>query len=137
MNNKKMKVIVILLVILAAGGLVFYLGSSVVPKALVTLTSKASNQKVSLTNSLVIGGTLMATADGLDECVVNVFILDSDGKGIQGKVVELSGMGVFEATTDSTGKAAFKLTSTTAGEYQVSATVDGVGLKNSVTVVFR
>ena len=137
MNNKRNKTIVVLVIILLAIGLIFYLGSNIIPKALVTSTSKAANQKVSLANSLLIGGNLMASADGVDESVVNVFILDSDGKGIQGKKVELSGLGVWESMTDMNGKAVFKLKSTIAGEYPVSASVDGATLKNSVTVVFR
>jgi hypothetical protein len=116
---------------------VFYLATSVIPKALVTLTKASTVQKVSVKNSLLIGEKMLAKADGQEKCVVNVFVLDNDGKGIAGKSVQLSGLGELDGATDSLGKATFELTSVTAGQYGLTASVGGVTLNGTVTVTFR
>jgi protocatechuate 3,4-dioxygenase beta subunit len=86
---------------------------------------------------LWLNGLRLARADGEDRCVVNAFILDDEGKGVQGKLVQLSGLGEVESTTDSLGQAKFELTTTVPGQYQLRASVNGVDLKDEVTVVFR
>jgi len=116
---------------------VVYLGTSVIPKVLVTLTKASTVQKVSVKNSLLIGQKMMARADGQDKCIVNVFVLDSDGKGIVGRSVQLSGLGELDGATDSLGKATFELTSMTAQQYELTAQVGGVPLSGTVTVTFR
>jgi len=116
---------------------VFYLGSSVIPRTLNTLVKADTVQTVSAKDSLLIGQKMMAKADGQEKCIVNVFVLDKGGKGIKGKLVQLSGLGELEAVTDSTGKALFELTSTEARQYELSAQVDGVTLNGKVTVTFR
>jgi hypothetical protein len=122
---------------LVAMAVVIYLGTSVIPKVLVTLTKASTVQKVSIKNSLLIGQKMLAKADGQEKCVVNVFVLDSDGKGIAGRSVQLSGLGELDAATDSLGKATFELTSTTAKQYELTASVGGVQLNGTVTVTFR
>ncbi len=118
--------------------LFFYFASFVVPKVLLTLTSKASGvQKVSVKNSFLIGEKIMAKADGVEKCVVNVFVLDADGKGILGRQVQLSGLGNLDAVTDSLGKATFELTSTIAKQYEITARVNGAPLGKIVKVTFR
>ncbi len=115
----------------------FFLGTSVIPKTLNTLVKASTNQIVSVKDSLLIGQKMMARADGEDKCVVNVFVLDKKGKGIKGKLVRLSGLGDLEASTDAMGKALFELISTEAGQYELSAQVGGVPLSGTVTVTFR
>ncbi len=117
--------------------LLVYLGTSLVPRALVTLTKAGSAQKVSIKNSILIGQKIMADADGEEKCVVNVFVLDSEGKGIKGKTVELSGIGIYQKITDSMGQATFEVTSTVAGQYNLMAMVDGAYLPKSLTVTFK
>ena len=79
----------------------------------------------------------MATADGVDKCVVNVFITDADGKGISGKQVQLSGLGTLNAVTNASGKASFELVSTVAKQYDLTATVGGAQVGKTLTVTFR
>ncbi|MDD2224624.1 MAG: Ig-like domain-containing protein [Candidatus Shapirobacteria bacterium] len=122
---------------LVAMAAVVYLGTSVIPKALVTLTKASTVRKVSIKNSLLIGQKMMAKADGHEKCIVNVFVLDSDGKGIVGRSVQLSGLGELDGATDSLGKATFELTSNTAQQYELTAQVGGVPLNGTVTVTFR
>lgn len=116
---------------------VLYLATSVIPKTLITLSKAETVQPVSVQNSLIIGQKIMAQAGDDDKCIVNVFILDKEGKGIRGKTVQLTGLGLHETTTDSLGKATFELTSNTAGQYDLIADVDGLTLNSTVTVTFR
>lgn len=118
--------------------LVFYLGSFVIPRVILTLSSKASNaQRVSVKNSFLLGVKILAKANGEEKCVVNVFVLDADGKGLLGRQVQLSGLGSFDAVTDNLGKATFELTSTEAKQYELTASVDGVSLEKTMKVTFR
>ncbi len=134
LSNKKVFVSFALLIMVAV---VIYLGTTVIPKALITLSKAESQEDVSVTNSLIIGQKLLAKANGEDSCVVNVFVLDKEGRGIKGKVVELTGYGVQEEITDSLGKATFNIISLQAKQYSVSARVDGLILNDSVTVTFK
>lgn len=122
---------------LAGVALVVYLGTSVIPKVLVTLSKASTVQRVSATKSLLIGQKILANADGQEECVVNVFVLDSEGKGIQGKTVQLSGLGTYEMTTSELGQASFKLTTEVAGQYDLQASVNGVNIGQTLKVTFR
>jgi len=122
---------------LAGAALIIYLGTSVVPKVLVTLSKASTVQTVSAMKTLLIGEKILAQADGQEECLVNVFVLDADGKGIQGKTVQLSGLGTYEAVTNELGKASFKLNTETAGQYDLEASVNGVNVGKTLRVTFR
>lgn len=117
--------------------LVFYLASFVIPRALVTLTKASGTAKVSIKNSLIIGERIMAKADGLEKCVVDVFVVDADGKGVAGKQVQLIGLGNLSKTSDDMGKANFELTSDVANQYDLTANISGAMLGKTVTVTFR
>lgn len=120
-------------------GLVYFIASSVVPKMLVTLTKAAPASVISLENSYFIGGKLLAVANGKDTCVVNVFALDSTGKGVKGKNVEISGMGdqVITGVTETDGKVMFQVKSSVEGQFKLTASIDGVVVGKPVTVTFR
>lgn len=137
MNDKKNRIIFGLVGVLLVLGLVFYLSSSVIPKVLVTMSKATGDQKISIKNSFLLGSQMAASADGKDKCVVNVFVLNSDGKGIAGKQVQLHGLKDQSAMTDASGKATFEMTSTEAKQYALTASVNGSTLKNTVTVTFR
>lgn len=117
--------------------LVFYLASFVVPRVLVTLTKASNSSKVSIKNSFLIGEKIMAQADGVEKCKVNVFVLDADGKGIVGRQVQLDGLGSLTAITNDLGKASFEMTSKVAKQYQLIASVNGSPLGKTVKVTFR
>lgn len=121
-------------------GLVIFLASNVVPKALVTMTKASSAGAVSINNSYLIGEKILAEADGKDKCKVNVFLTDNDGKAVQGKSVGLTGANNIEPSTkatDATGKASFEISSTEEGQFTLSASVGGVALSKKVTITFR
>lgn len=121
--------------------LTYYVATVLVPRTLVTMTKAAPSQKVSLSNSYILGSKILARADGLDKCVVNVFILDASGKGIPGKQVEMTSSPTTESTgvlvTDSDGKVKFELSSEQEGQITIGATVDGSQLPRELKVTFR
>lgn len=122
-------------------GLVFlgFMAVKVVPSVFVTWTKAAPSTKVSLENSYLIGGNILARADGIDKCVVNVFVLDSNGKGVRGVSVALDGMegGRIESESDLNGKAVFNVVSDKEGQFVLNAVVGGVPLEKSLKVTFR
>jgi hypothetical protein len=137
MKDIKKKAIIAGGIFLASMLLVFYLGSFVVPKALITLTKASGSAKVSGKNSFLLGEKILARADGEDKCVVNVFVLDADGKGMANKQVQLSGLGEMVGMTNSLGKASFELTSRVAKQYELMASINGEVLGKTLKVTFR
>lgn len=127
--------------LLSALGVVFigFMAIKVVPSLFVTWTKAAPATKVSLSSSYLIGGKILAKADGLDKCVVNVFVLDASGKGVRGTTVALEGMeqGEIQSLSDIDGKAVFEVTSTKEGQFTLSANIGGVPLDKTLKVTFR
>ncbi len=119
--------------------LVLFLAIKVVPSVLVTLTKAAPSSKVDLASSYILGGKILARADGEDKGVVNVFVLDKDGKGIKGVTVALSGTpeGEMQTVSGNEGKAAFEVTSKTEGQFGVSAIISGMPIAGEVRLTFR
>lgn len=121
--------------------LLFFLANSVIPQALVTLTRASSSGEVVVSGSYLLGEKILAKADGKDTNKINVFLLDKNGKPVEGKTVELTGMtsGVKQLNTlsDATGKVSFALTSTTEGQFRINANYSGAELPQTILVTFR
>lgn len=131
---------VYLIVVLVGLGVIYFLATSVIPKVLVSLTQASPARNVSLESSLIIGEKVMAQADGQDMIKVNVFVMDDEGKGIEGKVVELTGdlAGLpINSVSQSEGKAAFDVISTSKGQVRLGANIEGIELGKFVTVTFN
>ena len=127
---------------LVLGGLLLtlVLATQVVPGVAVMLTKATPASIVSISESRLMGEKLLAKADGIDTCVVNVFLMDDSSKGVAGKKIVLSGASGIKAikeTTDSDGKASFSVTSTIEGQFTLKASVGGVPLARGVVVTFR
>lgn len=117
---------------------VFFMAIAVVPKIFVSLTKAAPATKVSINDSYLIGGDILAKADGVDKSIVNVYVLDKSSKGVKGIQVSLSGMGEeMEGLSGVDGKTVFELTSTTEGVFELTASVGGVPLTKTLKVTFR
>jgi hypothetical protein len=127
--------------VMAGMVLMFFLASSVIPNALVTLTRASSSGQVVVSGSYLLGEKILAKADGKDINKINVFLLDKNGKPVQGKGVELTGMseGIKQINTlsDATGKVSFSLTSTIEGQYKINANYNGQELPQTIVVTFR
>jgi len=119
---------------------VYYLASSVVPRVLVSVSQAGVGVRVSLADSYVIGERILAKADGEDKCLVNVFLMDEQGRPVPGKAVTWVGMenvGGNSGVTDKNGRVSFESVSDEEGQFKIEAMVEGVGLPQGVTVTFR
>lgn len=141
MNNTSTKLYIVIAGLLGGLIVLYFLSSSIIPKLLVTRSSANMSGSASLPASYLLGGKILCKADGIDKCVVNMFVVDADNKGVLGKVVKLSGLDSIvpaQVKTDVTGRAKFEMTSVVEGQFKITATVDGVALPGkSVTVIFR
>lgn len=138
--RKDMKPFFILGGIFLAAVLVLFLSITVIPKALVSLTRASGSGSVSVSSSYVLGQKILAKADGKDKCLVVVFLLDKNGRGVAGKSVELEGMnGVTKLNdiSDEKGQITFEMASAVEGQFKLSANYSGVDLPQTVTVTFR
>lgn len=139
-KNKNVKSISIVSGVVIGMIMIVYLATSVVPKALVTLTQASSVGEVVVSGSYLIGERILARADGKDANIVNVFLLDKNGKGVAGKTVELTGMEEVDqvnALSSNDGKISFKLTSTVEKQYRINASYGGQNLPQTIVVTFR
>lgn len=112
-----------------------------------TFFGKAANSGVfNATNSYVFASPLTASIGG-EKIRVTVFALDDKGRGIAQQNVsvvckESAGCtGVsFEGVqqqTDTLGRALYDVSSSTAGKFEVQASIEGISLPQSVTLTFR
>lgn len=123
-------------------GLAFllFVGSGLVARGVVFLTKAAPAGSISLSESYVLGSKLTAIADGKDTAKLLVFVRDKESRGVAAKVVTVSGLASLEGhetKTDTDGKASFDATSTTPGQFTLTASVNGVALPGTVTVTFK
>ncbi|MDD3679792.1 MAG: Ig-like domain-containing protein [Candidatus Shapirobacteria bacterium] len=132
-----MPVLVVAVILLIISGGVFLVRSQTF------LQGSASRATVySPTNSYIFGSPLTARADDKEKIKISVFLLNGQGLGVEGKMVQLSaspGINVesSQPQTDDTGQAVFYLTSPSIGRYQVNAQADGQTLPQTVTVNFK
>lgn len=141
-NKKNLNVKSTLIVIfgLLAIGLIIYLATTVIPNIFVSLTKASSSDKVVTSNSYLIGERILCDADGEDECIVNAFLLDKEGKGVKGKSIEVTGIedvSFVNELSDSFGKVSFTLTSTEEKQYRINANYGGQPLPQTIVVTFR
>lgn len=137
LNDKRVIVIVGAVLSLLVIVLVAY---SLVPKVLVTLTKAAPATKVSVYDSYVLGSKILARADGEDSAIVNVFLLDKNGKPVAGKIADLTGVNNIVAKnqlSDSDGKIVFEIRSTEEKQYELSGVYEGMPIGSPVVVTFR
>jgi len=103
---------------------------------------KATNSTYSISNSYVFASPLSTNAVS-GKIRVTVFLLDDKGRGVAGKrIVTLSNpVGVnfaeIQPVSDKMGQAVFDLTSPTAGQFVISASVEGNTFPQTVTVRFQ
>lgn len=127
-----------LVLIIAGLSFTLFMAMVVVPKIFVSLTKAAPATKVSINDSYLLGGDILAKADDVDKSIVYVYVLDKNNKGVKGVQVSLSGLGQeMETLSGVDGKAIFELTSTTEGVFELMASIGGVPLAKTLKVTFR
>jgi hypothetical protein len=135
---KSMKPYLGVILVVVGIGFALFMAINVVPNIFVSLTRAAPATKVSINDSYLLGGDILAKADGIDKNVVNVYVLDKNGRGVGGIPVTLSGMKEdLEVVSNNEGKAVFELTSATEGIFELTASVGGVPLAKTLKVTFR
>src|SRR5450830_691150 len=126
------------ILIIAGLGFSLFMAITVVPKIFVSLTKAAPASKVSIGDSYLLGGDILAKADGIDKTIVNVYVLDKNNKGVKGIQVSLSGLGEeVEELSGVDGRAVFEFTSASEGIFELTASVGGVPLARTLKVTFR
>jgi hypothetical protein len=126
----------------------FFIAQRLVPRVIVYLTQAARSNKYSLSNSYVFGAPLSAPADGKTRVMVNAFVLNDEGRGVEDVTVELQvvpkegstgtpQVNQVQPVTDNFGKAVFEVSSTSVGQYVATAVVDGMEIPQTVTLTFR
>lgn len=136
----KKKQIWLLVFVLGVVVVIFLLAYSLIPQALVVFTRAAPATKVSLTESYVLGEKILCRADGEDKCIINVFLLDRNGKPVVGKSVSMEGEAVIESInqlSDKDGKVSFEIRSETEGQSNLQGMYENVPIGSIVTVTFR
>lgn len=121
-------------------GVVLFLSIFIIPKALVTLTKASGSNQVSIIHSYVIGEKILAKADGEDECIVNVFLLDKSGRAVFGQSVDLIGadrINKVNQLSNEVGQISFEIVSAVEGQFELRAINGGVELPQRVKVTFR
>jgi hypothetical protein len=136
----KNKLVVVSTFAIVGIGFMVYLGTSVVPKSLTTVIKAGENEKVSVNASYLIGEKITAVSNGKDKIKVNVFVVDNKGIGIKGKTVTVSGINGIEpelGVSDNNGQVHFEASSVTEGQYELTASINGVTIPKTVKVTFR
>jgi len=129
--------IFLLLLILGLVLAVFYVNQQTKTTGQATVTRVFSPE-----NSYLFASPLLAQARGQEKIRITVFVLDSQGVGVEGETV-LVGQNKnlliepIQSVTDSLGKAVFDISSTEAAEYLIEVAVEGKNLPQGVSVTFR
>ena len=136
MKNKYLLIIIFLSLALFASLYLVFRTTIFVKKA-----ANTSSSTVALENSYLFVSPLQAKSDGKEKMRLTIFVLDGRGMGIANKTVSLSASSKINVTdiqnqTDETGKAVFDLTSTIAGQFDVSAQVENKTIPQQVKVSF-
>ncbi len=108
----------------------------------VVFQGKASNKKeVSLENSYIFASPLSGCSDGQSRVRITVFVLDSTGLGVGGRMVkmDLSSEVIIDAvqeSTDTFGRAFFDVASSTEQVVPIAGLIDGVRLPSTLSVSY-
>lgn len=121
---------------------VLYLVSyKLIPQVMVTFTKAAPATTVSVSDSYVIGEKILCKPSESDKCIVNVFLLDKNGKPVVGKSALMTGEGgtidSLNMLSDKDGKISFEISSEREGQVDLQASYQGVPIGSTVTVTFR
>src|SRR3989344_2738418 len=128
------------LVILFIATFIFFIAILFFNEPLSQLTRATEETQPSPETSLIFAWPLTVKADGTQSSQINVFIRNDKNKLITNKRVELrSSLGDIKniiVSSDTNGKTTFELTSKVPGTADVTAVVEGIKIKNALTIKF-
>ena len=147
MEQKKSKkglvlaIVVLLILLFSLGFGVFFIGQRTAFWGR-AFTPGAGVGEVALDNSYLFASPLSAQAGGKEKIRVTVFLLDSQGRGVPGKVVFLGQdeklkIDSVQAVSDNLGRALFDISSASPADYLIEARVDNQVLPQRVKLNFR
>lgn len=137
MKTKNLVLIILAVFLISLLVVVFFL-----TQAKTIFLGRATQSQYSLANSYVFASPLSAKTVS-EKIRVTVFLLDDKGKGVQGKKISLSSEPVnlnfieVQANSDELGQAVIDVTSPSAGQYVISAQVEGKNFPQTVTIRFQ
>lgn len=122
----------------------FNMASTLTPATTTTQevpSSTGNSTYIAIGNSYIFASPLKAKANGQEKIRVTVFALDGQGNGVAGAVVSLGGVqglsiSPVQPTTDDLGRAIFDISSITAGNFEISASVGTSTIPQRVTMTF-
>jgi len=134
-------IIVLLILLLSLGAGVFYINQRTIFWGR-AFTPGAGVGEVVLDNSYLFASPLSAQANGKEKIRITVFLLDSQGKGVPGKVVFLGEneslrVDSVQAVSDNLGRVVFDVSSFSPVDYLIEASVDNQVLPQRVKVNFK
>jgi hypothetical protein len=128
---------IVLLLVLLASAVFFLVYQSRLFLSRATLTTSV----FSVDNSYVFAAPLKAQANGEEKIRITVFVLNSQGLGVQGRTVILGQndkllVDTIQGTTDQQGKAIFDVSTKSPGEYYIEVKVDTTILPQKIQASF-
>ena len=134
--------VVIFLLLLSLGGTVFFINQRTSFYSRATDPVEEHAGVISLENCYIFASPLQARAGGEEKIRVTVFILDGSGKGILGKTVFLTNnpkliVSAAQPVSDDLGRTFFDVSSSSAGEFVLQASVGSQTLPQEVKVTFN
>ena len=106
------------------------------------LGKAAEKSSISLQSSYLFGSPLVAQANGEEKVRISAFLLNEQGRGVAGKEIQVFSdppltIKPIQPQTDKFGQAIFEASSSTPGQFTISASVDGRFFPRTVTLTFR
>ena len=134
-------IIILLILLFSLGAGVYFMGQRTVFWGR-AFTPGTGIGEVVLDNSYLFASPLSAQADGKEKIRITVFLLDSQGKGVSGKVVFLGQneklkIEAVQAVSDNLGRAIFDVSSVSPADYLIEASVDNQILSQRVKLNFK
>jgi len=134
-------IIILLILLFSLGAGVYFMGQRTVFWGR-AFTPGTGIGEVVLDNSYLFASPLSAQADGKEKIRITVFLLDSQGKGVAGKVVFLGQneklkIEAVQAVSDNLGRAIFDVSSVSPADYLIEASVDNQILSQRVKLNFK
>jgi len=137
-KNKSLILILFLLIALVASVTLVFRTVILVGRA-----SSGSSSSVALENSYLFASPLRGQANGQELIRITVFLLDGRGIGVANQSVDIHSqpqkitVNPVQSVSDSFGKTVFDLSSASAGQFEISATVNAAkSLPQKVKIVF-
>lgn len=137
MKTNKYIIIIVFLVLALIASLFLVLRTTV----FIEKAATGNTTPIVFENSYLFASPLQAKADGKELVRITVFLLDGRGLGVNGQTVKITtsptvSINEIQPVSDDSGKTIFDLSCVSAGQFNVTAKVDGKELPQTVKIAF-